>query len=61
MAGLTGKNLKDQKLAEEITHSITSLPGPTIIPLTQKDTTQATSLMKEYELDYEDAIHQQLH
>jgi predicted nucleic acid-binding protein len=57
MAGLTGKNLKDQKLAEETTHSITSLPGPTIIPLTQKDITQATSLMKEYELDYEDAIH----
>jgi predicted nucleic acid-binding protein len=57
MAGLTGKNLKDQKLAEEITHSITSLPGLTIIPLTQKDITQATSLMKEYELDYEDAIH----
>jgi len=57
MAGLTGKNLKDQKLAEEIIHSITGLPGLTVIPLTQKDITQATSLMKEYELDYEDAIH----
>ena len=57
MAGLTGKNLKDQKLIEEITHSITGLPSLTIIPLTEKDIIQATSLMKEYRLDYEDAIH----
>jgi predicted nucleic acid-binding protein len=57
MAGLTGKNLKDQKLAEEITRSTIGLPGLTIIPLTQKDMTQATSLMREYELDYEDALH----
>jgi len=57
IAGLTGKNLKDQKLAEEITHSITGLPGLNIIPITQKDMTQAAGLMKEYELDYEDALH----
>lgn len=58
-AGLIGKNLKDQKLAEEITHLITGLLGLTIIsyPLTQKHITQATSLMIEYELDYEDALH----
>jgi predicted nucleic acid-binding protein len=57
MAGLTGKNLKDQKLAEEITHSITDLLGLTIIPLTEKDIIHAANLMKEYELDYEDALH----
>jgi predicted nucleic acid-binding protein len=57
IAGLTGKNLKDQKLAEEITHSITALPGLNIITITQKDMIQAASLMKEYELDYEDALH----
>jgi len=57
IAGLTGKNLRDRKLAEEVTHSITGLPGLTIIPLTQEDMTRATSLMREYELDYEDAIH----
>lgn len=57
MAGLTGKNLKDQKLIEEITNSITSLPGLKIIPLTEKDIIQATSLTKEYQLDYEDALH----
>ena len=57
MAGLTGKNLKDEKLVEEIIDSITGLPGLTIIPLTKKDITQATSLMRKYELDYEDALH----
>jgi predicted nucleic acid-binding protein len=57
IAGLTGKSLKDQKLAKEITHSITSLPGLIIIPLTQKDIIQAVSLMREYELDYEDTLH----
>ena len=57
VAGLTGKNLKDQKLAKEITQSITALQGLYIIPLTQKDITEATSLMGEYRLDYEDALH----
>ena len=32
MASLAGKNLKDQKLVEEILGSITGLPGLTIIP-----------------------------
>jgi len=57
IAGLTGRNLKDQRLVEEIIRSITDLAGLTIIPLTQKDLTQAANLMKEYELDYEDALH----
>jgi len=57
LAGLTGRNLRDQRLIEEITHSITDLPRLTIIPLTQKDITQAANLMKEYELSYEDALH----
>lgn len=54
---MTGKNLKDQKLAKEITQSITALQGLYIIPLTQKDITEATNLMGEYGLDYEDALH----
>jgi len=57
IAGLTGRNLKEQRLVEEIIHSVTDLAGLTIIPLTQKDMIQAASLMKEYELDYEDALH----
>ncbi|MBS7612391.1 type II toxin-antitoxin system VapC family toxin [Candidatus Bathyarchaeota archaeon] len=57
IAGLTGKNLKDQELIEEVVNSIESLPGLRIIPLTVEDITQAAKLMKEYSLDYEDAIH----
>jgi hypothetical protein len=57
MAGLTGKNLKDQKLAEEITHSITSLPGLTIIPLNPKRHNLSNKPNERIELDYEDAIH----
>jgi predicted nucleic acid-binding protein len=57
MAGLTGRSLKDQELAEEIIRSIMSLPGLIVIPLTPRDVAQAVSLMKEYGLDYEDALH----
>jgi hypothetical protein len=57
MAGLTGKNLKDQKLAEEITHSITSLPGPTIIPLNPKGHNPSNKPNERIRTDYEDAIH----
>ncbi len=56
VAGLTNKNLRDQ-LVEDIVNAITSLRGLTIIPLTKKDIIQAISLMGEYRLDYEDALH----
>ncbi|MBS7626801.1 PIN domain-containing protein [Candidatus Bathyarchaeota archaeon] len=57
IAGLTGKNLKDQELIEEVVNSIESLSGLRIIPLTMEDVTQAAKLMKEYSLDCEDAMH----
>ncbi|MEM2939900.1 MAG: type II toxin-antitoxin system VapC family toxin [Candidatus Bathyarchaeia archaeon] len=57
IAGLTGKSLKDQELIEETVNSIKSLPGLTITPLTIEDVTQAEKLMREHNLDYEDAIH----
>ncbi|MEM1538166.1 MAG: type II toxin-antitoxin system VapC family toxin [Candidatus Nezhaarchaeales archaeon] len=57
IAGLTGKNLKNQELVEEIVNSVKNLPGLTITPLTVEDVTQAAKLMKEYDLDYEDALH----
>lgn len=57
IAGLTGKNLKDQELVEEILNSMESLSGLRITPLTVEDVTQAAELMKEYSLDYEDAVH----
>ncbi|MEM4474328.1 MAG: PIN domain-containing protein [Candidatus Bathyarchaeia archaeon] len=57
IAGLTGKNLRSRELIEEVVSSIESLPGLRIIPLTSEDITQASKLMREYSLDYEDAIH----
>ncbi|MEM3403448.1 MAG: type II toxin-antitoxin system VapC family toxin [Nitrososphaeria archaeon] len=57
IAGLTGKNLKVQELIIEIVNSIKSLPGLTITPLTIEDISQATKLITEYDLDYEDALH----
>lgn len=57
IAGLTGRNLKDKKLVEEIVTSITSLKGLTITPLTTEDMHEAFSLMQEYDLDCEDALH----
>jgi predicted nucleic acid-binding protein len=57
IAGLTGRSLREQKLVEEIANSIINLPGLKIIPLSEKDIIQATNLMREYQLDYEDALH----
>jgi predicted nucleic acid-binding protein len=57
IAGLTGRSLKDKPLVEEVVNSITSLPGLVITQLTTEDITKAVSLMKEYDLDYEDALH----
>ncbi|MEM2614561.1 MAG: type II toxin-antitoxin system VapC family toxin, partial [Nitrososphaerota archaeon] len=57
IAGLTGKNLKDQELVEEVVNSIEGLSGLRIMPLTMEDITEAAKLMKEYSLDYEDATH----
>lgn len=57
IAGLTGRNLKDQELVGEVVNAVKSLPGLKITPLTVEDATQAVKLMKEYNLDYEDAIH----
>ncbi|MEM4399247.1 MAG: type II toxin-antitoxin system VapC family toxin [Candidatus Nitrosocaldus sp.] len=57
IGGLTGKTLKDQGLVEEVINSIGGLAGLRIIPLTVEDVTSATKLMREYRIDYEDAIH----
>ncbi|MEM3891278.1 MAG: type II toxin-antitoxin system VapC family toxin [Nitrososphaerales archaeon] len=57
IAGLTGKNLKNQELVEEVVNSIEGLSSLRIMPLTMEDLIEAAKLMKEYSLDYEDAIH----
>ncbi|MCX8171975.1 MAG: type II toxin-antitoxin system VapC family toxin, partial [Candidatus Bathyarchaeota archaeon] len=50
-------SLRDQELIEEAVNSIMSLPSLTIIPLTIEDMSHAIKLMREYDLDYEDAIY----
>jgi len=57
IAGLTGKTLRDKRFVEEVLNSITQIKGLAIEPLKQEDFNKALDLMKEYPLDYEDALH----
>lgn len=57
VAGLTGKSLKDETLFEGIIKAIKNLPGLEIASLIPEDLERASSLMKDYDLDYEDALH----
>ena len=57
LAGLTNRSLKDRELVNGVIEPITSLKGLKIAQLRPEDLTQATELMDEYDLDYEDAIH----
>jgi predicted nucleic acid-binding protein len=56
IAGLLGKTLKDLMLVSQVNTVFQEL-GIKIIPLTHQQLTEAPSLMKKYNLDYEDAIH----
>jgi len=57
IAGLTGRNLKDKRLVEDVIDSMTHLKGLLIDPLKPEDLIQAVELMKKYDIDYEDSIH----
>ena len=57
ISGLTGGSLKDADTLTSILEPVTNLPGLTIEPFRQEDTTDALSLAKTYGLDYEDALH----
>lgn len=57
MAGLAGRNLKDKALVQQVTTSLTQIRGLTIEPLKQEDLTNATDLMNNNKIDYEDALH----
>ena len=57
IAGLSGKNLKDPSFVNELIASLTSIRGLKIEPLEPADLISAVDLMKEYRIDYEDAIH----
>ncbi|MEM3383889.1 MAG: type II toxin-antitoxin system VapC family toxin [Nitrososphaerales archaeon] len=57
ISGLTGKSLKDKSIVEGVIDSITNLRGLTIHPLKHEDIVQAITLMRDYDLDYEDSLH----
>ncbi len=57
ISGLTGRTLKDADTVAAILEPVTSLPGLTITPLRQEDTTDALNLTRTHGLDYEDALH----
>ena len=57
MAGLTGKNLKDENFVEEVVNSLTHIKGLNIESLKPEDFIEAKNLMNNCKLDYEDAIH----
>ena len=57
VAGLAGKGLNDVNLVESVVSAIGNLPGLEIIPFNFKDIEKALALMKDYNLDYEDALH----
>jgi len=54
---LTGKSLKDGTLVEGVIKAIKNLPGLEIASLISEDLERASSLMEDYDLDYEDALH----
>jgi predicted nucleic acid-binding protein len=57
LAGLTGKNLKDKTLVNQVVKAVTSLKTLRVEPLKVQDYDKAADLKFEYNLDYEDALH----
>lgn len=57
LSGLTGGNLKDGCLISRVIESFTSLVGLSITPLELLDFSAAYRLMRDYNLDLEDALH----
>ena len=57
IAGLTGRSLKNKAFVERVISSLTLLKGLALEPLRPEDFIQASELMEEYDLDYEDALH----
>jgi predicted nucleic acid-binding protein len=57
LAGLLDKTLKDKAFVQQATSSLTRIKGLTIEPLKPEDLTNASELMNETKIDYEDALH----
>ncbi len=57
IAGQIGKSLNDTSLINQINTAFSDLINLEIIPLTAKHLIEAPVLMREFNLDFEDAIH----
>ena len=57
IAGLSGKNLRDKAFTEAVVSSMIHIKGLAIEPLTSEDFIKAVDLMKDYNIDHEDALH----
>lgn len=57
IAGQIGKTLKDTSFINQLNTAFSSLINLDIIPLTAQQLIEAPTLMQEYKLDFEDAIH----
>ena len=57
MAGLTGKNLRDHSLVDQVVSSITHVKGLVVEPVKNEDFIEALAFMSSYNLDYEDSLH----
>lgn len=57
IAGLTGRNMRDESLVKGVIGAIKSLPGLEVVSLSSEDFERAIELMESYKLDYEDALH----
>ena len=57
LAGLTNRTLGDNVFVKKVIDAITGLRNLIITPFTIDDVEEATKLMGEYDIDYEDALH----
>jgi predicted nucleic acid-binding protein len=57
IAGLTGNNLKNKTLTQEVVKALTQIKGLTLEPLQTGDFQSALDLMADWRLNYEDALH----
>ena len=57
LAGLTGRNLKDNDFIRQVITPITALKQLTIEPLKSEDLKKAAQIMEMWKLDYEDSLH----
>jgi predicted nucleic acid-binding protein len=57
IAGLTGNSLRDKLFVEGVINALVGIQNLVITPFTLEDGIEAVSLMDEYGIDYEDALH----